>query len=384
MQMKCEKLFSAIDRLNDEYVKFWIDVCNTESPTDFKEGVDKCGALFIEKAKEYGFDIDIHEESVSGNCVCITMNAGSDAAPIVFSGHLDTVHPIGMFGNPPVRCDADTIYGPGVCDCKGGAVASLLAMAALHECGFTSRPVKLLLQSDEENGSRASGKATVRYMCRQSQGAVAFLNAEPHRPGSVAITRKGISKYLFEITGKAMHASMCYNGASAIAEAAHKILELEKLKDEDGITCNCGIIKGGTAENTVPEKCTFTADIRFATDEQREEADRLVEEITNKSFVEGTKCITRLASYRVAMEKKEENLALLDKINAIYKENGLPELSGRDVKSGSDVSDLSAFGVPALDSLGAEGLGIHSINEHARISSLAESAKRLASVAYCI
>lgn len=382
--MKCEKLFSAIDRLNDEYIKFWIDVCNTESPTDFKEGVDNCGALFIEKAKEYGFDIDVHEESVSGNCVCITMNAGSDAAPIVFSGHLDTVHPIGMFGNPPVRCDADTIYGPGVCDCKGGAVASLLAMAALHECGFTSRPVKLLLQSDEENGSRASGKATVKYMCRKSQGAVAFLNTEPHRPGSVAITRKGISKYLFEITGKAVHASMCYNGASAIAEAAHKILELEKLKDEYGITCNCGIIKGGTAENTVPEKCSFTADIRFTTDEQREEADRLVEEITNKSFVEGTKCITRLASYRVAMEKCDKNVALLDKINAIYKENGLPELSGRDVKSGSDASDLSAFGIPALDSLGAEGLGIHSINEHARISSLAESAKRLAAVAYCI
>ena len=134
----------------------------------------------------------------------------------------------------------------------------------------------------------------------------------------------------------------------------------------------------------MPEKCTFTADIRFATDEQREEADRLVEEITNKSFVEGTKCITRLASYRVAMERCDKNVALLDKINDIYKETGLPELSGRDVKSGSDASDLSAFGVPTLDSLGAEGLGIHSINEYARISSLAESAKRLASVAYCI
>lgn len=382
--MNCEKLFSAIDLLNDEYVKFWIDVCSVESPTDFKEGIDRCGEMFIEKAKQYGFDTDIHSETVSGNCVCITMNKDADAAPVVFSGHLDTVHPLGFFGNPPVRLDSENIYGPGVCDCKGGAVASLLAMAALHKCGFTSRPVKLLLQSDEENGSRTSGKSTVKYMCRCSRGSIAFLNAEPHRPGSVAITRKGISKYMFEITGKAVHASMCYNGASAIAEAAHKILELEKFKDENGITCNCGIIKGGTAENTVPEKCTFTADIRFATNEQREKADRLVEEITNKSFVEGTKCITRLLSTRVAMERCDKNVALLDKINEIYKEIGLPELSGRDVKSGSDASDISAFGVPTLDSLGAEGLGIHSINEYARISSLAESAKRLASVAYCI
>ncbi len=382
--MKCKKLFEAIDRLNDEYIKFWIDVCNIESPTEHKDGVDKCGEMFIEKAKNYGFAVDIHKESISGNCVCITMNPHSDAAPVIFSGHLDTVHPIGLFGTPPVHCDKENIYGPGVCDCKGGAVASLLAMAALQECGFTSRPVKLLLQSDEENSSRASGKATVKYMCRQSQGAIAFLNAEPHRPGSVAIARKGISKYLFEITGKAAHASMCYNGASAIAEAAHKILELEKLKDADGITCSCGIINGGTAENTVPEKCTFTADVRFSTVEEMERADRLIEEITEEVYVPGTKCITRLLSRRVAMERCDKNLKLLDKLNAIYKENGLPELYGRDVASGSDAADLSAFGIPTLDSLGAEGLGIHSINEYAQLSSLAEAAKRLASVAYCI
>ena len=50
------------------------------------------------------------------------------------------------------------MYGPGVMDCKGGIVAAIMAMEALEKCGFTERPVQLLLQSDEENGSATSNK----------------------------------------------------------------------------------------------------------------------------------------------------------------------------------------------------------------------------------
>ena len=59
-----------------------------------------------------------------------------------------------------------------------------------------------------------------------------------------------------------------YDGASAIAEAANKILELEKYKEKNGITCNCGTIQGGTVPNVVPERCVFTLDVRFSDAEQ--------------------------------------------------------------------------------------------------------------------
>lgn len=382
--MKCEKVFTFINSLNDEYIQFWIDSCNIESPTEFKEGVDNCGKLFIDKARELGFDVDIHKEEISGDAVCITMNGTSSLAPVVFSGHLDTVHPIGVFGNPPTRCDVENIYGPGVIDCKGGCVAGLLAMAALQKAGFTSRPVKLILQSDEENGSRNSEKRTVKFMCEKSKDAVAFLNCEGYHAGEAILTRKGILKYSFEITGRAIHSSVCYNGASAIAEAARKITELEKLKDPKGLTCNCGLIKGGSAENTVPEKCTFTADIRFATQEEAKKAKKLVKELSETSFIEGTTCKVTLASYRVAMERCEKNFILLDKMNEIFRENNLPELSPTSGNGGADAADVSEFGIPAIDALGVDGGNIHSINEYARLTSLAESAKRLATVAYCI
>ena len=382
--MECKKLFDEIEKLNDKYIKFWIDACSIESPTMNKAAVDKCGNLFIEEAKKLGFDVDIHKEENVGDCICITMNADAKEKPVVFSAHLDTVHPVGLFGETPVRCDAEKIYGPGVTDCKGGAVSALMTMEALKNCSFTFRPVILLLQSDEENGSRGSDKRTVRFMCEKSKDAVAFLNGEGYSDGYAVVERKGILKYSMEITGKAVHSSVCPTGASAIAEAAHKILELEKLKDSDGLTCNCGLIRGGTAENTVPEKCTFTADIRFSNAEQMEYAKKLVSEIAEKSFIEGTKCELTLASYRVAMPYKAENYELLDKMNTIFAANGMPTLSPKKGYGGSDAADLSESGVPSIDSLGSEGGNIHSIDEYAYLASLSESAKRYAAIAYCI
>ena len=45
--------------------------------------------------------------------------------------------------------------------------------------------------------------------------------------------------------GVAAHGAYCaIEGANAIAEAAYKIIELNKYKDDDGLTINCGVISG--------------------------------------------------------------------------------------------------------------------------------------------
>ncbi len=381
---KCGNLFARIDALENEYIHFWIDVCKIESPTEFKEGVDRVGRYFIEKAMAHGWKIEVQKQLISGDCICITMNPEVEARPVVFSGHMDTVHPIGFFGEEVVTCDEEKIYGPGVLDCKGGAVAAFHAMAALEDIGFKGRPVMLLLQSDEENSSRTSNKGTVRFMCEQSEGAIAFLNCEGHTKDKATVSRKGISKYEFEVNGKAVHASRCYNGASAICEAAYKIIELEKMKVPAGLTCNCGLIQGGTAVNTVPDKCVFTADIRFSNKQEMIEADDLVKAIAAKAFIEGTNCKVTLKSRRPAMERTEKNLALLNKINEIYLEEGIKVLGEIHRPGGSDAAEITEHGIPCLDGFGVEGGEIHSRDEWAYLSSLSEAAKRMAAVAYCI
>ncbi len=382
--MKCQKLFETIEELQEQYLNMLEDVCNIESPTDFKKGVDAVGAYFIDIAKSHNWQIEVCKQEISGDAICLTMNCDAKGEPVSVSGHMDTVHPVGAFGTPAVKRDEINMYGPGVMDCKGGIVAALMAMDALEKCGFNSRPVHLLLQSDEENGSATSNKKTIEYMCKKAENSIAFLNLEGIKGNTAVLQRKGILRYCLTIHGKALHSARCVEASNAITEAAYKIIELEKMKDADGLTCNCGIIQGGTTANTVAESCCFYADIRFSTVDELEKARQEVLKIANNTTVEGCSCTLKEISYRPAMRLRDKNTKLLEKMNEIYKENGLPVLTGRKCLSGSDAAYITECGIPCIDNLGTDGENIHSVNECIRLNSLAEAAKRIAALIYCI
>ncbi len=383
--MKCKELFAKIDEHFEEYVDVWQKICEIESPTALKSGVDAVGALVVELAKRRGWEVEIHEEKISGNAIAVTMNMDAKSAPIVFSAHMDTVHPVGAFGDAPVKRDEKNIYGPGVLDCKSGIVQSLLAMHALEEVGFTARPVILILQSDEEVGSRTSEKRTVKFMCEKAKDAVGFINLEGSSPGYAIVQRKGILYYNFHIKGIEAHASRCATeGANAIAEAAHKIIELEKIKDKDGVTCNCGTINGGTVPNTVPGECHFCVNIRYVNSTEREWIEKRVREIADTVYVKGCTTVLELFGDRPAMEYSERNIEFLNKMNEIFEDNGLSTLMPGKATGGSDAAYVTVAGIPCVDNMAATGGEIHSPEEFADIESLREQTKRIAAVAYCI
>ena len=383
--MKCKQLFEKIDELFEEYVDVWEQISKIESPTSLKAGVDAVGKFIINIANRHGWKIEIHEEKISGNAIAITMNPEAQLPPIVFSAHMDTVHPVGLFGEKIVTRDEKNLYGPGVLDCKSGIAQSLLAMHALEEIGFYKRPVILILQSDEEVGSRTSQKRTVKFMCEKAKGAVGFINLEGSSRGYAIVQRKGILYYNFHIKGIEAHASKCAtNGANAIAEAAHKIIELEKIKDENGVTCNCGTINGGSVPNTVPGECHFCVNIRFVNSAEREWIEKKVREIANTVYVKGCTTSLELFGDRVAMEYSERNIDFLDKMNEIFKENGLSALLPGKATGGSDAAYVTEAGIPCVDNMAATGGEIHSPDEFADIESLREMTKRIAAVAFCI
>ena len=382
--MNYQNLLSVIDSLNDTYCSLWETVCNIESPTACKAGVDAVGDVFVQLAKKRGWRVDVLRTEKAGNPICITLNPDVQAAPVVFSGHIDTVHPVGSFGNPAVHTDAERIYGPGVMDCKGGVVASFMALDALDKCGFTARPVKLIIQTDEETGSKTSDKQTIAFMLDAAKDAVAFLNTEGIQGETAVLQRKGILRYQFTVCGKAVHSSKCTAGANAVCEAAHKIIQLETMKDPDGLTCNCGVIYGGTVANSVAEQCTFFADIRFANQEQYDAAVEMCEKVAKISTIDGCVCRLEKVSDRPAMPLVDKNVALLKEMNEIYEQSGLFALKARACLSGSDAAYTTQADIPTVDNLGVDGGNIHSVNEYAYLNSLAASAKRLAVIAYGI
>lgn len=380
--MCTSKVLEKIDELNEEYIGVWESFCNIESPTADKNAVDEASEYILSFARKMGWEITENTQAVSGNAYCITMNADSKEKPVCLSGHVDTVHPKGDFGYPPVRIDreAGKMYGPGVEDCKGGIVSALLAMTALAECGYNKRPVKLILQSDEEISSISSGKKTIEFMRDCSLDAVAFLNCEGHSKGKLVVVRKGIIRFVLDIKGVAVHSSNCYDGKNAILEAAHKIIELEKWKDRNGITCNCGIINGGTTPNTVAEFCSVVADIRYATKEQLDEVKKRVAEIAQTSYIGGTSCTLSIKSERICMEKNERNMNLLEAIRGIFAKYGIDDVEAGGSNGGSDAAWMSYYGIPTVDSIGTHGGSIHSKNEFSYIDSLGKSAKMIAAI----
>lgn len=382
--MNCEKVFEKIDALNQQYIRVWEDVCHLESPTADKQRVDAVGTYFIKMAESRGWKIETQEHEKAGNSICITMNPDADAVPVSISGHIDTVHPVGLFGTPAVKMDEEKIYGPGVTDCKGGVVAGFLAMDALSQCGFTDRPVKLILQPDEETSSKQSQKKSIEFMCRMAKGSAVFLNAESSSDERVVLARKGIYRCHFVVSGRSVHSSRCPEGANAIAEAAHKILELEKLKDIENLTCNCGVIQGGTVGNTVPDRCEFIADIRFATQEDYAQVRKLVQAIADRVYVPGCSCQVEDVSFRPAMPLQDRNVAVLEKMNRIYANVGLQPQEMKKETGGSDAAYTTMAGIPTVDSVGVVGGRIHSSEEFAYLKSLAEAAKRFAALAMYI
>ena len=382
--MICKELFEIIDELKGDYLDILEDVCRIESPTDDKEAVDKCSQYFVEFAKKKGWKYEIFSEKVSGDVITLILNPDAKKEPVTMSAHLDTVHPIGLFKEPVVWRDDKNMYGPGVLDCKGGAVAALLAMDALERIGFKERPVLLILQSDEEKGSTPSEKRTINHICQRAKGSVAFLNTEAMTKGTLSLTRKGILRYRIDIEGKAVHSSTCYEGKSAILEASCKIIEIEKMTDQDSITYNCGVISGGTTPNTVAERCSFFVDIRYNTRAEYEEAVRRIQEITERSFIGDTTADATVVSVRPAMEKSDKNFALLDRVNEIFEENSIPTVVANHGKGGSDAAYTTLAGIPTLDSIGPMGARGHSIEESMLLEDFGECAKRMGAIAYLI
>ena len=136
--------------------------------------------------------------------------------------------------------------------------------------------------------------------------------------------------------------------------------------------------------NTVPAHCSFSINVRFATGEQLEWIRNHVQEVAAKVYVPGTRTTVSTIGLRIAMEYAERNYALLDQINEIFTANGLETVVAHKGKGGSDAAEVTASGIPCIDSIGTMGGYIHAPGEYAYLSSLALSAKRIAAIVYCI
>lgn len=296
---------------------------------------------------------------------------------VCFLAHTDTVHKNGAFGYPPVKKSADRLIGPGVIDCKGGIAIALLTMMTLIEAGY-DKNCRLLLTTDEEISNRLGGEREMEVIKAAVNGFKAAFNCEVAREGEVVVSRRGILRYCYKVQGKAAHAGIDYfSGASAIREAAHKILALESKSIQGGTTYNCGTISGGTLSNIIPDRCEFVVDVRVTDSVAMKQAEDTLLEIAEKTFVNGTKTELCCISKRQPMIRNEDTQKLFEHLNRVSQKYGFGELTAIESGGGSDSAYTQLAGVPSICAVGATGDFCHTVNEYANISSLASRAKLL-------
>src|SRR6266542_6455545 len=127
-----------------ELKSFLKTLIETESPSHDKAAVDRLGAIVTDQARKLDANVDIIQNSETGNHILSKWGSGKDG--ILLLGHMDTVFPIGTLAKTPYREVDGKIFGPGTLDMKAGIAISFGAIEAAQKHGL-KRPVTLLCTS---------------------------------------------------------------------------------------------------------------------------------------------------------------------------------------------------------------------------------------------
>jgi glutamate carboxypeptidase len=221
------------------------EIIEINSWTKNKDGVDKNAEIFAYWMETLNFKLTRYEREDIGNHIHLT-SSKKDGKKLLLLGHLDTVFPPDTFEN--FTEDEEWIYGPGVCDMKGGNYVALQALRNSYKKYGEIHNIDFLLVSDEETGSDDS-KLLSSKLAKEYDYCMVFEAAGVNN--EVVIGRKGVGTFFIDIEGIAAHAGNNYSkGADANLEAALKLQELVRLTNlEKETTVNVGKLSGGIGAN---------------------------------------------------------------------------------------------------------------------------------------
>lgn len=342
-----------------------------ESPSDDKPRLDALACYLREYFAALGAaDATLLPVQEAGDHVRVVFAApggGWSAPPALLLCHFDTVWPAGTTAARPFRIEDGRAYGPGVYDMKGGIVIAAFALQAIRDLNLPlPRPVILLLNSDEEIGSSTS-RPIIEELARRSQYVLVL--EPPLGTGALKTARKGVGRFVMEITGRAAHSGVePEKGLSAIQELAQQILRLHDLADARlGTTINVGVVRGGTRTNVVAAHAEAEVDVRVWTEE---EVRRVGEAILQSApFTPGVTLRVRGGFGRPPMERSTAGAVLFRRAQEIGRYLDL-DLTEAATGGGSDANFTAALGIPTLDGLGACGDGGHADHEHVLVDLL--------------
>lgn len=311
-------------------------------------------------------------QTIGGNAgnVIVKVPGNTNAAPILFMAHMDTVEPghgkVPVIEGDLIKSDGTTILGG---DDLAGVACILEAIHVLSENYIPRGDIYAVFTIAEEGGLFGARALNVSGI----PAKYAYILDDEGPIGTAAIKAPSYNRLRFVVKGKAAHAGLCpENGVNAIQLAARAIAELPFMgRIDPDSTCNIGKIQGGRARNIVPDEVILDGEVRSIDDAK---LNRLTNQLTDsfKKTVEregGTVEIeveNMYGGYSIS-----EDHPILKLMKRAADRLGIA-LNLHSTGGGSDTNIINGKGIPAVD-ISVGMTNVHSTQEQIAISDMVKA-----------
>lgn len=400
------KMAATVDAEYERTVGLLERLVNQNSGSMNLEGVEIVGRMMRAELEPLGFKVDwvpMAAAKRAGHLIA-TKKGKAGTKRLLLIAHLDTVFekdsPFQTFKRL-TKAGVDEAEGPGAGDDKGGMVTIVAALRAMKAAGtLKDANIEIHMTGDEEDSGDpiSIARADLIAAGKRSDAALDFeglVREEGRDMGSIA--RRSSNSWTLTATGKSGHSSGIFSanaGDGAIYEISRIITRFRSDLPEPNLTFNVGLIAGGQEAsldadgvrasakgktNIIPGIAIARGDFRTLSQEQTERVKAKMSTIVAAHAPLTSATITFEQGGYPAMAPTPGNKALLDRLNGINTDMGLPQMPVLDpLKRGAGDISFVANDVDSIAGLGPYSRGDHAPGETVDLLSIKTQAKRAA------
>lgn len=311
----------------------------------------------------WGRDAGLRTEILEGTPgrPSVILRGGNDTGGwrLLLCGHLDTVGLAGTQDPLTPRVDGDRLHARGAYDMKAGLAAALIACRDANRAGIEGEVIVAAV-ADEELASLGIQEV----LSHLDPGSIAAAVVTEPTERQVGTAHRGFVWTEVTVTGAAAHGSRPHLGADAILAAGHLLVAFDQfdqqLRDRPHPFLGPGnlhasLIRGGTEESTIPDRCVFTVERRTLPGETVERVESDVGDVLERCRPSDPRITVsaRTVLHRPPMETPAGSPI----VQALLAAAG-PDTTVAPMSYWADSAFLSAAGIPTV-LYGPEGEGAH-------------------------
>ncbi|MCS6859085.1 MAG: M20 family metallopeptidase, partial [Abditibacteriales bacterium] len=231
--------------------------------------------LIADWARRWGMEAEVMPVADDRANVLVTVRGSGHRPALLFNGHTDVVPPGDGWTCDPFGGEVrdSKVFGRGAADMKGGVAAMLVAMRAVAQM-VRRAPHAPPLQGDlmllGTAGEEVDHIGAYRFLQHETAARVGAVVISEPTSLDLVVAHRGAMWVKLTTHGKSAHGSTPHLGVNAILHMMHALQRLDRHR----FTCtphpllapptlNVGVIRGGTKENVVADRCEVELDIRI-------------------------------------------------------------------------------------------------------------------------